>query len=501
MPISTENKRMQQLTGRFADLNTSNMLVGEFAVPNDHNPVVKMDNGKIREIPLLSDMDSYENKIQEVNNAMTKLNDEYESTKNQLVAATKANADSAAKSAAAAATSETNANTYKNNAASSATAAASSASSAKASETNAGNYASNASTSATNAKASETNASAYANNASSSATSAKTYASNASTSASNAKTSETNANTYKNNAASSATAAASSASSASTYKDNAKTYMDNANAYAKEAKTAASSITGALKPKGTVTFANLPALSTVETGAMYNISTAFTSNANFKDGGNITYPAGTNVYKTEDGMWDCLAGELGDYLMKDDIDTAVEESMPDYTASTQLTELVSGEKLSTALGKIKTAVKNVISLVKLLGTTDISKIGNGTVTGAISSLNSNLDDYKWTNWIHVGTVCGIELRYRYNEFQCSLSYSGTISNIITAYSQGYFWNNFPEALMPTMNILVPIVSNQDGLCLRCYPFESKKWYLASMKSDITNTVKTYICGEYTYAHI
>lgn len=287
MPISTENKRMQQLTGRFADLNTSNMLVGEFAVPNDHNPVVKMDNGKIREIPLLSDMDSYENKIQEVNGAIVKLNNEYESTKNQLVAATKANADSAAKSAAA---------------------------------------------------------------------------------------------------------AASSAGSASTYKDNAKTYMDNANAYAKEAKTAASSITGALKPKGTVTFANLPTLSTVEAGAMYNISTAFTSNANFKDGGNITYPAGTNVYKTEDGMWDCLAGELGDYLMKDDIDTAVEESMPDYTASTQLTELVSGEKLSTALGKIKTAVKNVISLVKLLGTTDISKIGNGTVTGAISSLNSNLSE-------------------------------------------------------------------------------------------------------------
>ena len=388
MPISTENKRMQQLTGRFADLNTSNMLVGEFAVPNDHNPVIKMDNGKIREIPLLSDMDSYENKIQEVNDAMTKLNNEYESTKNQLVAATKANADSAAKSAAAAATSETNANIYKNNAASSATAAASSASSANTSETNAGNYASNASTSATNAKASEANASTYSNNASTSATSAKTYASNASTSASNAKTSETNANIYKNNAASSATAAASSASSANTYKDNAKTYMDNANVYAKEAKTAASSITGALKPKGTVTFANLPALSTVEAGAMYNISTSFTSNINFKDGGNITYPAGTNVYKTEDGMWDCLAGELSDYLMKDDIDTAVEESMPDYTASTQLTELVSGEKLSTALGKIKTAVKNVISLVKLLGTTDISKIGNGTVTGALSTHNN-----------------------------------------------------------------------------------------------------------------
>ena len=74
--------------------------------------------------------------------------------------------------------------------------------------------------------------------------------------------------------------------------------------------------------------------------------------------------------------------------MKDDIDTAIEESMPDYSISTNLTELVAGEKMSTALGKIKTAVKNVISLVKLLGTTDISKIGNGTVTGALSTHNN-----------------------------------------------------------------------------------------------------------------
>ena len=286
MAINTEFKRMQQLTGKFADLNTDNMLVGELAVPNDHNPVVKMDNGEIREIPLLSDMDSYEAKIQEVNGAIVELNNEYESTKNQLIEATKANAD---------------------------------------------------------------------------------------------------------NAAESATAAATSANSASTYEDNAKTYMDNANAYAKEAKEAASSITGALKPKGTITFNNLPNLSATDVGAMYNISDEFVSTDSFKDGGGITYPPGTNIYKTEDNMWDCLAGQLGDYLMKNDIDTAVEESMPDYTASDQLTELVAGEKMSTALGKIKTAVKNVISLIKLLGTTDISKIGDGSVTGAISTLNSNMN--------------------------------------------------------------------------------------------------------------
>ena len=267
-------------------------------------------------------------------------------------------AKAAASSAKSAATSEINANTYKTNAASSASAAASSAKSAAASESNANTYKTNA-----------------ASSASAAASSAKSAAA-----------SESNANTYKTNAASSANTAETARTAAETYKNNAQTYMNNAKSYMDAAKTAAASITGALKPKGTVTFANLPNISSVETGAMYNISTAFTSVEKlFKDGGKIQYPAGTNVYKTEDGMWDCLGGELSDYLMKADIDTAVEEAMPDYTASTSLQELVAGESLKSALGKIKTAVKNVIAIVKLLGSTDISKIGDGTVTGAISN--------------------------------------------------------------------------------------------------------------------
>ena len=246
-----------------------------------------------------------------------------------------------------------------------------------------------AASSAKAAATSESNAGTYKNSAASSATAAAS-------SAKAAATSESNANTYKNSASSSASTAESAKTAAETYKNNAQTYMNNAKNYMDAAKTAAASITGALKPKGTVTFANLPNINNVESGAMYNISTAFTSNSIFKDGGNITYPTGTNVYKTEDGMWDCLGGELSDYLMKADVDIAVEEAMPDYTASSSLQELVAGESIKSALGKIKTAVKNVISLVKLLGTTDISKIGNGTVTGAISTqaslitaLNSN----------------------------------------------------------------------------------------------------------------
>lgn len=285
MAIETINARQKQLTGNWSDFNKSKLIRGEIFIPNDHNPVAKTADDKIQEFALLQDMNTYEEKVEEVNEAISNLGNEYESTKNQLIAATKANAD---------------------------------------------------------------------------------------------------------NAAESATVAATSANNASTYKDNAKTYMDNANVYAKEAKTAASSITGALKPKGTILFKDLPNISATDVGAMYNISDEFISTENFKDGGNITYPAGTNIYKTEDGMWDCLGGQLSDYLMRDDIDTAVEEAMPDYTASTQLTELVAGEKMSTALGKIKTAVKNVISLIKLLGTTDISNIGDGSVTGAISTLNSSL---------------------------------------------------------------------------------------------------------------
>ena len=240
-------------------------------------------------------------------------------------------------------------------------------------------YASAAANSAKAAATSETNANTYKTNAASSASAAAS-------SAKAAATAETNASTYKTNAASSANTAETARTAAETYKNNAQTYMNNAKSYMDAAKTAAASITGALKPKGTVTFANLPNISSVETGAMYNISTAFTSVEKlFKDGGKIQYPAGTNVYKTEDGMWDCLGGELSDYLMKADIDTAVEEAMPDYTTSSSLQELVSGESVKSALGKIKTAVKNVITIVKLLGSTDISKIGNGTVTGAISN--------------------------------------------------------------------------------------------------------------------
>ena len=60
------------------------------------------------------------------------------------------------------------------------------------------------------------------------------------------------------------------------------------------------------------------------------------------------------------------------------------------TEWTDVSVLAGGEKHSSLFNKISTMFKNIRWLYKMLGTTDISAIGGGTVTGAISALNTNL---------------------------------------------------------------------------------------------------------------
>lgn len=49
------------------------------------------------------------------------------------------------------------------------------------------------------------------------------------------------------------------------------------------------------------------------------------------------------------------------------------------------------DKLSGIFGKISTLFHNVRYLYEMLGSTDISAIGNGTITGAIDSLNTDMN--------------------------------------------------------------------------------------------------------------
>lgn len=57
------------------------------------------------------------------------------------------------------------------------------------------------------------------------------------------------------------------------------------------------------------------------------------------------------------------------------------------TAWTNVSVITTGSTLATLFNRISTMIKNVRWLYSKLGTTDISSIGNGTVTGALSTLN------------------------------------------------------------------------------------------------------------------
>lgn len=219
----------------------------------------------------------------------------------------------------------------ESNAKASETAAAASESNAAASATKAQSYAVGGTNSRTgedtdNAKyysqqsaQSQSAAATSADTASTKAEEAAASADTAKTSADNAAGSANLANEKANSAANSATIAVSNSNAAQQYASNAAASADTAQNYAvadtdsakyyyEQARRISESFSGALRPMGTVAFANLPALSATTSGNMYNISDQFVTTSDFKEGAGNTIPAGANVYKTEDGKWDVLAG-------------------------------------------------------------------------------------------------------------------------------------------------------------------------------------------------
>lgn len=294
---------------------------------------------------------------------------------------------------------------YSEQASKSATASANSASAASTKAGEAASSASSASASATKSATSESNASKSASSAATSMSTANTKASEASQSATSA--------------VNSASTATSKASAASTSASNAATSEANAKKYYEQAKAISESFSGALRPMGTVTFANLPSVGSASAGDMYNISDEFVTTSDFVEGSGITEPAGSNVYKTEAGKWDVLAGSpvtgvkgekekvfgrgnvnitcAGIGALPTDGDsqdntitfTSNDSTTGDSTAPALLT---SGETHASIFSKVSTIFKNVRWLLSKMGTTDISTLGDGTVTGALSTLNSNKQD-------------------------------------------------------------------------------------------------------------
>jgi hypothetical protein len=233
------------------------------------------------------------------------------------VAKAQASQSAAAKSESNAKASETAAATSESNAAASATKAQSYATGGTNSRT--GEDTDNAKYYSQQSAQSQSAAATSADTASTKAEEAAANAATAKTSANNAAGSANIANEKANSAANSATIAVSNSSAAQQYASNAAASADTAQNYAvadtdsakyyyEQARRISESFSGALRPMGTVTFANLPALSATTSGSMYNISGQFTTTNDFKEGAGNVIPAGANVYKTEDGKWDVLAG-------------------------------------------------------------------------------------------------------------------------------------------------------------------------------------------------
>lgn len=83
--------------------------------------------------------------------------------------------------------------------------------------------------------------------------------------------------------------------------------VDNAKYYFEQAKRISQGLEGSLLPMGTIPSSQI-STTLKQPGYMYNISDDFITDDTFKEGAGHSYSAGTNIYYTADGYWDCLAG-------------------------------------------------------------------------------------------------------------------------------------------------------------------------------------------------
>lgn len=149
---------------------------------------------------------------------------------------------------------------------------------------------------------------------------------------------------------------------------------DNAKYYYDQTKRIAQGVNG-IVPMGTITFEELPTEGVVN-NAMYNISNSFTSDARFNDGGGVFYGAGNNVLWTATGKWD-------------------------VTAASGVTGIKGEKEDQYRQGNVNITRDNIGLGDDVIGTADISAIGDGTVKGAIKEID---DTRQLTNYINIGDI-------------------------------------------------------------------------------------------------
>lgn len=126
---------------------------------------------------------------------------------------------------------------------------------------------------------------------------------------------------------------------------------------------------------------------------------------------------------------------------KDNVVSFTNNDTSNPTSWSDISVLTSGEKHTSIFTKISTMFKNIRYLYKLIGTTDISAIGNGTITGGLSTLNSNFE---------INEVINNDILFT------------RVGNIVTMSSQGnwtlYGTVTIPEGFRPKNKTII-IVKN------------------------------------------
>ena len=280
--------------------------------------------------------------------------------------------------------------------------------------------------SASNAKASETKAKASETNASNSAAKAKNSETNAKTSETKARTSETSASTSASNAKTSEAKAKASETNAKTSETNSAKSESEAQKYAEQAKEISESLSGALRPLGTINFADLPSTADANSGDMYNITDQFTTTTDFKEGAGNIIPAGSNVYLTVDRYWDVLAGTpvtgvkgaKEAYYRRGNVNITpanigavaeggnISDTTVTFAATTTRANLVSGEKVSVGFGKIKKWFADLKSFAfkDLANNLTTSTTGNALDASQGKILNDKYDELNQSLSFKVNTT-------------------------------------------------------------------------------------------------
>lgn len=161
-----------------------------------------------------------------------------------------------------------------------------------------------------------------------------------------------------------------------------------------------------------------------------------------------------------------------------------------FEEATTLDELTTGEKLSSIFGKLKLAVKNLKSLISLIGTTDISTIGDGTITGGLNDVNGKLGNAYRFN---------IPVLHKFGDVYTSdfilevfnrvaILKLGTLCNLSIGLQLVCSSGSIPEEYRPEQNVSITTYGTNSGTNIR---------YLITIQPD--GGVSIYNYGTYSGA--